>query len=161
MVKRRLMMLYNKKGLSTIVTTLIIILLVLVAIGIIWVVIRGVIEQGTSQIDINTRCINTDVRATAVSCTGPLNQSCTLDVTRKAGTDALGGVKAVFHNTTAGTSSNVTDIYSGDLTLLSTRTFGGVSVVPVVAPNSVDIIPYFKDAQGQPRLCTQINTFSF
>ena len=36
----------NKKGLSTVVTTLIIILLVLVAIGIVWVVIRGVIESG-------------------------------------------------------------------------------------------------------------------
>lgn len=35
----------NKKGLDAVVTTLIIILLVLVAVGIIWVVARNVVQQ--------------------------------------------------------------------------------------------------------------------
>ena len=40
----------KKKGLSTIVITLIIILISLVAVGIIWVVVRNVIQTGTEQV---------------------------------------------------------------------------------------------------------------
>ena len=43
----------QKRGLSTVITTLIMILLVLVAIGIIWVVVRGIIEKNSEQITIN------------------------------------------------------------------------------------------------------------
>ena len=156
-------MLHNKKGLSTIVTTLIIILLVLVAIGIIWVVIRGVIEQGTSQIDINTKCINTDVRATNVTCTGVGPANCVTTLLRKAGSDVIGGVKLVFHNSSA-SSSVVLEGYTGDITLLSSQVTGSLGtgiVLPTAGTDSVDVIPYFTDDQGQPRLCTQINSFSF
>ena len=41
----------GKRGLSTIVATLIIILLVLVATGIIWVVVRNDIKGNAEQID--------------------------------------------------------------------------------------------------------------
>jgi len=51
----------HKKGLSTIVATLVIILLVLVAVGIVWVVVRNVIERGTNQVDINAKCIGAEV----------------------------------------------------------------------------------------------------
>jgi hypothetical protein len=154
-------MLYNKKGLSTIVTTLIIILLVLVAIGIIWVVIRGVIEQGTSQITIDTKCLNTDVRATRVVCSAG---SCDVTLLRKAGSDAMDGVKLVFHNN-LGNSSAVLTGYTGDITLLATQQATGLTTgitLPTTAgEDSVDVVPYFKDEKGQERLCTQVNTFSF
>lgn len=156
-------MLHNKKGLSTIVTTLIIILLVLVAIGIIWVVIRGVIEQGTSQIDINTKCINTDVRATNVTCTGVGTADCVTTLYRKAGNDVIGGVRLVFHNSSGSSSTGVLQ-YVGDITLLSSQVTGSLGtgiVLPTNGEDSVDVIPYFKDDQGQDRLCTQINPFSF
>lgn len=157
-------MLYNKKGLSTIVTTLIIILLVLVAIGIIWVVIRGVIEQGTTQIDVNTKCIGTDVRATSVNCDA-LGR-CVVQLKRNQGTEEIGGVKLIFHNstnTTSSASSAVLEGFSNDITLLSTQASINVTgVLPsAVGSNSVDVVPYFQDDQGQDQLCTQINTFSF
>jgi flagellin-like protein len=48
----------EKKGLSAVVTTLIIILLVLVAVGIIWVVVRNVVEEGGSTIDLSVKCLD-------------------------------------------------------------------------------------------------------
>ena len=64
----------NKKGLSTVVTTLIVILLVLVAIAIIWVVIRNVIESGAGQIDVRSTCLGIDLKIinelTRFSCEG-------------------------------------------------------------------------------------------
>ena len=59
-------MITHKKGLSTVITTLIIILLVLVAVGIIWVVVRNTVEEGVSQIDFGSECLKVDVKATAV-----------------------------------------------------------------------------------------------
>jgi len=56
----------NKKGLSTIVATLLIILLTLVAVGIIWVVIRGVVRDSTDQVDIDSKCLAASVEATRV-----------------------------------------------------------------------------------------------
>jgi hypothetical protein len=83
-------MLYNKKGLSTVVTTLIIILLVLVAVGIIWIVVRGVIEQGADQVDVSSACPLIDVRIIGNgTCT---STTCTVNLERKAGGDTFGGV---------------------------------------------------------------------
>ena len=42
----------SKRGLSTIVATLLILLLVMVAVGIIWIVVRNVIQSGTEQISL-------------------------------------------------------------------------------------------------------------
>ena len=75
-------MIKQKKGLSTVVTTLIIILLVLVAVGIIWIVVRGVIEGGTKEIDYGVKCLKTDVRATAATCDAA---SCDVNLYRKKG----------------------------------------------------------------------------
>lgn len=58
----------SKKGLSTVVTTLIIILLVLVAIGIIWFVIQGLIEDTIEDIDVLSACPQIILKATAVEC---------------------------------------------------------------------------------------------
>ena len=56
----------NKKGLDAIVTTIIIILLALVAIGIIWAVLRNVVQQGADQVDNNAKCISVDLEAVSV-----------------------------------------------------------------------------------------------
>lgn len=149
-------MIYNKKGLSTIVTTLIIILLVLVAIGIIWVVIRGVVEQGTSQIDINTKCLSVDVRATAAKCGGT---NCWVMVTKKTGTEAINGVAFVFRNDTAGSVSSSPYINAtGDIGLLSSK---NVTATGLANADTVDVIVYFNDESGVARLCTQVNSFKF
>ena len=93
-VKGGMIMINNKKGLSAIVATLMIILLVLIAVGIIWVVVRNVVESGTQNIDIGAKCLEVDVRATAVS---PTNQ---VTLERGAGginiDEANGGVVIVF-----------------------------------------------------------------
>mgnify|MGYP001589054251 CR=1 FL=1 len=49
----------NTKGLSTVVTTLIIILLVFVAIGIVWAVVQGIFTRGTEQVEGGLDCATT------------------------------------------------------------------------------------------------------
>ncbi len=58
----------NKRGLSTIVVTVIMVALVLVAVGIVWVVINRIISKGAGNIDLSAKCLDVNVMANAVNC---------------------------------------------------------------------------------------------
>jgi hypothetical protein len=151
---------FNKKGLSTVVTTLIIILLVLVAIGIVWVVVRNVIEQGTGQIDIGVKCINNVVKATSVDCTDPA--SCTVNLKRDTGNDEIGGVKLVFsEGDTGGNAEDIsTSTYPALNTVLSTTPLTGLNS-GFTNPDKIEVTVYFLDDSGNEKLCPSPSRFSF
>jgi len=52
----------NQKGISTIVATLIIILLVLVAAGIIWVVVKGIVQEGAEGIELGRLTLDLEIK---------------------------------------------------------------------------------------------------
>ncbi len=54
----------NKKGLSDVVTIVLIILLALAAVGIIWAFIKPTIENTGGGIDLSAQCFNTEVKPT-------------------------------------------------------------------------------------------------
>ena len=91
----------KKRGLSTVVTTIIMVLLVLVAIGVVWVVIRNIITDTSEQI--TTETILIDLKVTGVvnnSVSGSLDVS----IERLVGEGDLTGMKVIVSN---GTSSEV------------------------------------------------------
>ena len=151
----------NKRGLSAIVATLIIILLVLVAVGIIWVVVRNLIQEGAEQIDVSTKCMAVDVRAVSVVPVGvsaPENYTVTLR--RTAGGEALGGIKIVLFNDTA--NSGVLNKFNETATLLGelyTRT--EIVAAGITNANKLEYTAYFIDESGTERLCSQTNSHSF
>ena len=57
----------NKRGLSGIVTTLMIILLVIVAIAVVWVVVRNLIIEGTDQISSDAIEVSLDLKKVQIS----------------------------------------------------------------------------------------------
>jgi len=89
----------NKKGLSTIVTTLIIVLLVLVAVGIIWVVVRNILNKNSEEISLDkfTVTLKVDSQNVKVNPDGSLS----LKIKRTSGAGNLVGVGFVISNGTA------------------------------------------------------------
>lgn len=83
----------NNRGLSTIVTTLIIILLVFVAVGIIWAVVQGVLNEGGDTVNYSAECLAISVDVTSASCT---STDCTVTVTRGSGGGDIGGTYVVL-----------------------------------------------------------------
>ena len=144
----------NRKGLSAVITTLIIILLVLVAVGIIWVVVRNVVEQGAEQIDISTKCVAVDVRAVSVAESVPGNYSVTLN--RRAGGGDIGGIKVNVFNATS--SSGVEDFGSA---IAELETEKRTIVTSLTGATSIQYTVFFLDASGNEQLCSQTNTFEF
>ena len=132
----------NKRGLDAIVTTLIIILLAIVAIGIIWVVVRNVVQQGSEQIDISSKCIAVDLRAVSVSPVSGQVGNYSVTLNRRAGGDAIGGVRD----------------FGVTLNELDTKT---QTVVGVTEANKLEYTAYFVDASGNEQLCSQTGTFTF
>jgi flagellin-like protein len=143
-------MIKNKRGLSAIITTLLVVVLVLVAVGIVWGVISGVLTQGAENIEISARCLNVGISATAVNCADVSACVIILDRTGTE-TDAIEGVKLVFRDSTALENSavieevgNIEKLVGAILTEDSTLT----------APDSLEVTPYFLDASGNEQLCS-------
>ncbi len=156
----------NKLGLSDIVITLIIIVLSLVAIGVVWVVVRNLITTGSTSISSNVECLDTNIGITAVACsnstTNAGNIACNLTLTR-TGTEqsAIGGVDLVFSNQSSGISSDLINV-AGNIQPL----VGEMAVINdtnMTTNNGIDTIqatPYFTDSSGKTQLCSQTTSFT-
>jgi hypothetical protein len=149
--------------LSTVVTTLIIILLVLVAVGIIWVVIRGVIEQGTVSADYSVKCLSVDVRVVNVSgCSGGGPINCNVTISRNSGGETISGVKLVFYDDQMQDQENLSFLVDSpgniDPLITATRIVSGIDIES--SPEKVEIIPYFKDDSGNEQVCSQKQAFT-
>lgn len=160
----------NNKGLSTIVATLIIILLVLVATGIIWVVVRGVINDAKGGVASEAMCLQSQVVATKVTPTawGAVNGYNVYSVTlsREGGNDELGGVNLVFADA-LGQNNFVKEIPTTDVEIprLGTRT---VTVsIPVNSTGltqnatKITVVVYFINEDGTAYLCQAQNSLQF
>jgi len=151
----------SKRGLSAIVATLLIILLTLVAVGVIWVVIRNVVQSGAEQIDINTKCVAVTLSAVTVNETS----SGIYNVTLRRASDSEGdlGVKVnVFSGAT--TSSGPIDFGAvGDLDALGTvtRTIDTTTATTVAGGDNIEFTAFFLDDSGNEQLCSQTGEFSF
>ena len=152
-------MIRNKKGLSAIITTLLVVMLVLVAVGIVWVVVSRVIRGGAEDVEIRAKCLNVDVRASAVVCTGA-DCVVTLDRTGSETGDIV-GVKLVFADSVNTERSAAAIDVSGNVPLLAGKTTASIAS-GVTAPDSVEVTVYFEDASGNEQLCDgQTTIFTF
>lgn len=157
-------MLGNKRGLSTIVVTLIIILLSLVAVGVVWVVVRNLITGGSQNVEINTKCLSVTVEATKVNCSdGATNKICDVQLMRTGtGSDEIGGVKLVFKNETSGVSSSLINVAGNIEPLVGDKETGlDTGILNAVGVNTVEITVFFQDASGNEQICSETNSFSF
>ena len=142
----------NKRGLSDVLATLMIILLVLVAVGIIWVVVRNVVQGGSEQVDLGTKCLAVDVSAVrVVPVTGvPGNYSITL----KRGNDnegTIGGIRLSLLNAT-GDSSQILEF---GVALQAGQEKTQVRSAGILNATRMAYTVYFLDDSGIPKLCSQ------
>jgi hypothetical protein len=142
----------NKKGISTIIVTVVLVALVLIAIGIVWAVVSGIFTRQQPIIDYTQKCIGVSIQPTAVDCTTP--SACALTLTRSGTeTEDIAGVKVIFRNDSGDSSLAAIDIDGNIGQLASVREIGINSGVS--APSSVEAVVYFIDLQRNEQLCQQ------
>ncbi len=147
----------DKRGLSTIVATLIVVLLVFVAVGILWVVLRNFVSGGAEQVDLSSKCLEVSVEPTKVVNSGGVYN---VTVLRKGGDFEIAGVNLVF----TGASGDTNYVYdaSGDITTLALKTVSvDLTGSGVTSPNKVDAVVYFLDESGNRQFCSGGETLTF
>jgi len=85
----------NKKGLSLIVTTLLIILLVLVAIGIIWFVVKNFLSEGAEGISFGRFSLDLEIKAAFIDA-----ENITINIKRNPGAGDFAGIKFIYYTET-------------------------------------------------------------
>ncbi len=149
----------NKKGLSAVVTTLIMILLTLVAIGMIWLVVTNIVGDTTDRIGSLTECIDAKIEVTAVNCADGGNSSlCDVSLYNNAGGKLVDGVRLVFYNSTDTSSAEVYfDDDIGELKTVTKNKDSGIN-----SSNKIEAFVYVEDASGKKSLCEQpVSTLTY
>lgn len=147
----------NKKGLSTVVTTLIIILLVLVAVGIIWGVVNNLLNKSSGTIESSTKCLDLEVKAAKVVNTTVDGDDYRVTLTRTAAGDEEDiYAKIVFYNA-AGENSVVKDFGEG-LQPLETASVEYADT-EVANASKIEITAYYLDDNGKEKLCPTTSSF--
>ncbi|HLC87311.1 MAG TPA: hypothetical protein VJH65_03500 [Candidatus Nanoarchaeia archaeon] len=147
----------NKRGLSTVVVAVIMIVLVLAAVGIIWAVVSGVLKGGSAQAGLATKCLSIEVSPKSVVF-DPASSMYDVSVERSAAesdTDIL-GVKFIFTNTTT-EDSDVTDTQKENIPALGTKSFS-VTVDSGINPDQVEAVVVLDDGAGKEYLCQQVSS---
>ncbi len=140
-----------KRGLSDVVTTVLIILLVLAAVAIIWGYLRGALQQSGQQI--TSACLTLDLKPIScnVSASGPY--SATVQYGRQSGEATLTNVTLVFLD---GSGQSTTNSSGPVPNALETKvyTVAGLATKPV----SVSVAGTVITEAGQPKLCDKSET---
>lgn len=146
----------NKKGLSAVVVTLILVLLAIVAVGVVWAVVNGILQTSSGQIGQGTACLDISVSATNVVAGASAG---TYDVTLKrtsTGGD-LEGVKMTIFNNTG--NSPVKDV-PGNIAPLETKTLTAISFDNSTGlANKIEVTPYLN--QGGTNTSCSTSIFNF
>lgn len=159
-------MIYNKKGLSEVVTTVIFVSLALIAIGIVWAVINGLVQRGASDVATTEKCLKINIDPTSASCVAGSTLTppvpgfvCSVTLNRKAGGDAIEGVKLVFKDA-EGISGTTVAQYIGDIEPLTSQIADTLNTDLTTTPKTVEISPFLKDEQGNEVVCSQVKSFT-
>ncbi len=149
-------MMKNKQGMSAVVTTLIIILLVIVALGIIWVVVKNVIQGGVEQVDLSTKCREVEIQAVSFGNTTNVSDVFDLVIKRTGGGSDIDvdGIRVVIFSDTE--NSEVTDwVITGSekFKALETRS-GTVTVTSAIEnANKIEMTVFFLDDLDKEQFC--------
>ncbi len=154
-------MINNKRGLSTIIVTVLLIGLTIAAVGIVAVVVNNVLNKQGQTTDFATRCLAIDVSATSATCSTAPASTCIVRLERAgSGTDTIAAVKLLFENATGSRTSTPIDSASGNIAQLGTFTTVALTS-GVVNASKVNAIVYLKDATGTIQNCPNPSTFTF
>ena len=118
----------NKKAISGIVATVIMIGLVIVVVGVVWVVINNLIASEAEEIDYSQKCLGISLNVDGLDCDGA---QCTITLKRQLGSksDSFDGAGVTL---SSDTTSNEELILAGNVAVTKT------SIVPssLIATNA-------------------------
>lgn len=145
----------NKKGVSAVITSVMLIALTFIAIGVIWISVTEIAKGRADDATDQENCvgINLEVLFVDESCDNTLG--CNVTLRRRAGGGNMTGVKAVF-----GDGSSYSGPISEEINIEPLETYVlDVEPVEVVIenPNEIEVTPYIIGIDGSEILCDKVS----
>ena len=150
-------MLENKKGLSAVIVSMMLVLLGIVIVGVVWVSVSGSVSKTADELDTRAKCLGLNVRPTKIdtNCDTAAG-GCKITFKREPGGKAIGGVVVTIVNKD-GTESRQQDDNTGlDELQIDSLDFNATHSNFIVG--SVQVAPYVNDAAGVKTVCTPLST---
>lgn len=136
----------KKRGQSGVITIVLIILITMVAIIIVWNVIRGIIKEKSEDIDTSALTVNMEIDKQS----SVLGDSSKIVVERNAGKGNITALKFVFKNMSGDSYVHEEETSIGEL---ETAVFDNIDVGAHISGVSyVEIYPVFKTASGKEKI---------
>jgi hypothetical protein len=147
----------NKKAMSQVVTTVIFISLALIAIGIVWTVINNLVQSGTDDVEIQSKCVKISLNIESATCNATTG-TCNVTVSRSAGGGEIEGAVVIVSD---GSNSDSIEDQFADLGTLESRTelISYSSNTVTGAPTSIKVAAHF-DVNGVNEYCPQVAEYS-
>ncbi|MBT4257580.1 hypothetical protein HOD88_00150 [archaeon] len=140
-----------KRGLSTIVTMLLVILFAFMMVAIVWVAIKGTIDEGTEKITLDSTYLDLSISQVLVDSSGIL-----VSVERGNGKGELNALKFVVSD---GVNSEVIDLNNVTLDELNLKTFNLTGYEGIV--KEISVAPTFYDDKGKRFVGEIKDTYQF
>ncbi len=152
-MKKRVVSLKSRRGMSAIIVTLILVLLSIILVGIVWAVVSGIVGSASSQISSQQGCSFSSVEVISFSCT-QTGSECNVTLKRDSGSDELGGVRVIFSDNN---SNEKTSDFGGNINTLATKRVTAYNI-GVANVTKVSAAIYFNDSSGKPSVCRTAST---
>lgn len=134
---------FEKRGLSTIVSTLLILLLVFVSIGILWVVIRNVVQGGADQVSLGKFTLDLSIERVTIQ-----GSTINVKVRRNPGEGEFTGLSFILSDVE---NTEVVEFYNVSMGPYSEETFPIVVPSGMIADNvlKIEVAPIFTLSSGK------------
>lgn len=135
----------NKRAMSTIIITIIMIAFALVAIGVVWAVVTNLLSGRTEAIDYESKCLDSNIDVTAFVCSAA---QCNVTIQRRIGAkEVFDGIGIVVSNGTAQAEA----FASGNIDPAATVS---LTVTDGASINEVRARAYYTDTAGTNHYCS-------
>jgi len=143
----------SNRGLSEVVTNLLLILLVLVSVGVVWAVVRNIVSEGSGGIELGQFTYDLQIQSAYVSGTDVI-----VGIRRNSGGGDILGMKFVFLNETG--SIIIEKIGSIKELERKTFTFASAEVPGIGAGDEVSVAPIYESGGEKTGSVTDSATIS-
>jgi FlaG/FlaF family flagellin (archaellin) len=140
----------NRKGLSEVVTNVLIILLVVIAIGVLWAFIGPMISKTGEKVEVGTTCITMASALAPVSCAKTASDV-NVSVKRSAGQANLKALKLIFEK--EGGETAVITKEGISLAELETKVYSSTINEIKFSPKAVSVAAGIEDSAGKVSYC--------
>ena len=130
----------NKRGVSGVVTAVLLILLVIAAIGILWVVVQNFVQQGTTGVSGSANCLSTTFDIESATTSG-------VSIKRTGGSADVDALRVVSDGTLVTTHTPTGSFTIGEIESISAALTSG---------NSVEVSAVFGDTVCSPGASTTV-----